>query len=146
MRKVYAILSLFVSYALVSCGFMQGMAGGMASYMGGYGAAPAPVTGMYGSTVPSSWGNGYAGPMISSDPVLNSTIGIAQTEARLQSQGVNISTGSSSSRTPSSSGSSGSGWYTCCSSVPNFGLATYHTCPNCGAAHQIGSGHMCKKK
>ena len=46
----------------------------------------------------------------------------------------------------SDSGTTRSGIYNCCSSVPTFGLAPiYHECSNCGSVHQIGS-HKCVKK
>lgn len=131
------------------------MYGGYSTFVGGTSVMPTsfqpqvPVQGMYGSSVPASWGDGYAGPMLySSDPILNSTIGMAQTDARLQSQGVNTSYSSSSSTSSkSSSGSSvDTGWYKCCADVANFGIVTYHSCPNCGASHQKGSGHMCKRR
>lgn len=152
MKTKSLIFCLSLSLALfTSCTFMEGMGRGMASYMSGMGAMGAmggyPTTGMYGSSVPDSWGNGYAGPMpYSSDPILNSTIGMAQTEARLQSQGVNTSSSSSSSSSVRRSSSSDNGWYKCCADVPNFGNVTYHTCGNCGKSHQSGSGHMCKKR
>lgn len=148
MKHFVFIIVASMSFLLSSCGFMEGMMSGMAGFMGN--GSYYPAAGMYGSSVPASWGNGYAGPMTySSDPIVNSTIGMAQTEARLASQGVNVSSSNNSgnsSRSTSSSSSNGSGWYQCCSSTPNFGITSYHKCPNCGQNHQIGSGHLCKKK
>lgn len=146
MKRRTGIICMSVSFLLLStlssCSFMEGMGNGMASYMSGY-----PAYGMYGSTVPASWGNGYAGPTYSNDPVLNATIGMAQSDARLRSQGVITSTNNTSSGSKSTnSSSSDKGWYKCCADVANFGIVTYHTCANCGKSHQKGSGHQCKKK
>lgn len=154
-KKISIAVVVSMTLFLTSCSVMGDLLGGMAAGMGAaaYGSygGYSPV-GTYGSSIPASWGNGYAGPMTySSDPIVNSTIAIAQTESRLASQGVNISSGSSSSRntrstSSSSSSSSDNGWYKCCADAPNFGIVTYHVCSNCGARHQTGSGHMCKRK
>lgn len=42
--------------------------------------------------------------------------------------------------------SSDKGWYKCCADVANFGITTYHTCPNCGSRHIERSGHECKRR
>ncbi len=151
-KKTLLIIVLSLTLFLTSCSVMGDLLGGMAAGIGAYGAygGYSPV-GSYGSSVPASWGNGYAGPMTySSDPIINSTIGIAQTESRLASQGVNISGGGSSSNssrsTSTNSSSSDKGWYKCCADAPNFGIVNYHVCSNCGARHQTGSGHMCKRR
>lgn len=55
------------------------------------------------ASIPSSWGNGYAGPMVSTDPCVNAAILAAQSDQRLMQQGVNVNYNSSSNRSSSHS-------------------------------------------
>lgn len=134
-----AAIMIATSLTLTSCNdLMMGLAQGMMGM---------PMMG-FAST---DWGSGYAGPTYSSSPGLNTAVAIAQSDARLMSQGVtvNYSTSSSSSSSSSrrTSSSTDNGWYECsCSSTPTFGNIIYHKCPNCGESHQMGSTHMHKKR
>lgn len=95
-------------------------------------SASAQYYGYGSSSLPSNWGYGYAGPMYSTNPILNSQIIMAQSDARLMQQGVVITQPQKQWRTKT---------YT--EDCPHCVNGTCNTCDGKGYFRAYGNNVLC---